>query len=240
MKYSHALGLAAFAALLLPAPAIAGGSDQEQINAFDLTSTVSIVSDYRFRGISLSNREPAVQGSIDVSHRSGVYAGVWGSTVADTGGAKVEVDGSIGWKGRVGPVTLDVGGAGYFYPGGTGVNYFETYGYIGKSIGPAELRVGAVYAPVQGNLGGTDNLYLTADARVGIPKTPFTLTGSVGHEHGALAGPNGNKWDWSFGAEYTRAPFTLGLSYVDTNISAIDDPSGDSKAAILASASAEF
>jgi uncharacterized protein (TIGR02001 family) len=221
-------------------PAFAETSAEDQVKAFDLSTTISVVSDYRFRGISLSNRKPAVQASVDVSHKSGVYAGVWGSTISNYGGSNFEVDAALGWKNTVGPVTLDLGGTAYLYPGGTAVNAFETYAYIGKTIGPAQLRAGVVYAPKQKNLGGSDNIYFTADARVGVPKTPFTLTASVGHEHGAFAGPTGNKWDWSFGAEYTRAPFTLGLSYVDTNISELDDPSHLSKAGIIASASADF
>ncbi len=221
-------------------PAFAETSADEQIKTFDLSTTISVVSDYRFRGISLSNRKPAVQASVDVSHKSGVYASVWGSTISTYGGSNFEVDAALGWKNTVGPVTLDLGGTAYLYPGGTAVNAFETYAYIGKSVGPAELRAGIVYAPRQKNLGGADNIYFTADARVGVPKTPFTLTASVGHEHGAFAGATGNKWDWSFGAEFTRAPFTLGLSYVDTNIAEVNDPSHVSKAGIIASASAEF
>jgi uncharacterized protein (TIGR02001 family) len=221
-------------------PAYAQDADQAELNAFDLSATLTAVSDYRFRGLSLSNRDPALQGSIDISHSSGVYAGVWGSSLAEYGGAKVEVDATLGWRGDVGPVTLDVGGTAYLYPGGTGVNVVEGFGYISKSIGPAQIRAGAAYAPKQSNLGGNDNLYLTADARVGIPSTPVTLTGSLGHERGAFAGPTGRKWDWSLGAKYAFSPVTLGVSYADTNIRSIDDPTGNSKAGLFASASIEF
>jgi uncharacterized protein (TIGR02001 family) len=232
--------IAAAMASTFCSPAYAEKSADAQVNAFDLSTTISVVSDYRFRGISLSNKKPAVQASVDVSHKSGVYASVWGSTISNYGGANFEVDAALGWKNTVGPVTLDLGGTAYLYPGGTAVNAFETYAYVGKTIGPAQLRAGIVYAPKQKNLGGADNIYFTADARVGVPKTPFTVTASVGHEHGAFAGPTGNKWDWSFGAEYTRAPFTLGFSYVDTNIADVDDPSHVAKAGIIASASADF
>jgi uncharacterized protein (TIGR02001 family) len=237
-----ALFPAAFAAALV---ATAPATAQDDIlpgdgPAFDLSSTVSIVSDYRFRGISLSNRKPPVQASFDVAHQSGIYSGVWASTIAKTGGSRVEVDLYLGYKAPVGPVELDAGILGYVYPGGKGVSYMETYAYLGRTIGPAELKVGAVYAPAQKNIGGSDNLYLTGEARVGIPGTPFTALTSVGRERGSLAGVTGRKWDWSLGAEYTRAPFTVGLSYTDTDVKRINDLSKNARPGVVAAASVEF
>lgn len=241
MKTIALLPAALIAALAATAPAAA----QDEIlpgdsPSFDLSSTVSIVSDYRFRGISLSNRKPPVQASIDVAHQSGIYSGAWASTIAKTGGSRVEVDLYLGYKGSVGPVELDAGVTGYVYPGGKGVSYAETYAFIGRTFGPAELKVGAVYAPAQKNIGGSDNLYLTSEARVGIPGTPFTALGSVGRERGSLAGVTGRKWDWSFGGEYTRAPFTVGLSYTDTNVRRINDPDKLARPGVVAAASVEF
>ena len=48
-----------------------------------LTANVSLVSDYRFRGVSQSFRRPAVQGGVDWAHDSGFYVGTWASTVDD-------------------------------------------------------------------------------------------------------------------------------------------------------------
>jgi uncharacterized protein (TIGR02001 family) len=209
--------------------------------AVDIVATVTGVSDYRFRGISLTDRDPALQAAIDVSHTAtGIYGGVWASNIARYGGAKVEVDAYAGIKRSLGPVDIDVGGQAYLYPNGNGVNSYELYGYLGHTIGPAELRAGLAYAPSQDNLGNTDNLYLMTDARVGIPETPVTLTASVGYEDGAFAGPTGKKWDWSLGAEATKGPFTLGLSYTDTDISRAADPTRNSKAGLVLSLSAEF
>lgn len=243
MKKLAILALAApMLSLAIAAPAHAKedeASDQQQIDDFDLSSTISVLTDYRFRGISLSNRKPAVQGSIDVSHKSGVYASVWGSNIARYGGSKVEVDATLGWTGDVGPVTLDAGVIAYLYPGGHGVNVFETFGYIGKTIGPVEARVGAFYAPSQNNLGDQDSLYLTADARVGIPGTPVTVSGAVGRERGSFVG-GGTKWDWQLGGEYVKGPFVFGVTYVDTNYDRIEDPSRNGKPGVVGSVSVEF
>ncbi len=234
----------AAATAAMPTLAVAkgsGGDDTEIVESdFDLSSTVSVVSDYRFRGISLSNRKPAVQASVDLEHASGVYAGVWASNIARYGGARVEVDLSAGWRKSLGLVDLDVGGMVYLYPGGNGVNYGEVYGFIGKTIGPAELRAGAIYAPSQNNIGDTDNLYLTSEARIGVPGTPVTMTGSFGYEDGAFGGPDGDKWDWSLGGEYVWKSVAIGLQYVDTDVRTIHDPDRTGKAGVVASASIEF
>src|SRR3546814_8220482 len=49
-----------------------------------LSGEVAVVSDYRFRGLSLSDEEIALQPTLTLSHESGLYAGVWGSTMPDS------------------------------------------------------------------------------------------------------------------------------------------------------------
>lgn len=242
MIFLRPLALMVSVAAASPGLAQAAAESETAIveSEFDLSSTVSVVADYRFRGISLSNRKPAVQASVDVEHVSGVYAGVWGSNIARYGGARVEVDLYAGWRGSLGPADVDLGGTVYLYPGGDGVNYGEIYGFVGKTIGPAELRTGVIYAPSQNNIGGTDNLYLVSEARVGVPGTPVTVTGSFGYEDGALGGPDGDKWDWSLGGEYVWKSVTLGLQYVDTDIGKAIEPDKNARSGLVASASIEF
>jgi uncharacterized protein (TIGR02001 family) len=228
-------------AVVVASPVRAKDGETDPPPVVDVTATVSVVSDYHFRGFSLTDRDPALQGSIDVSHTpTGLYAGAWGSTISRYGGAKTEIDLYAGWETSLGPIDLDVGGQFYLFPNGSGVNYAEFYSYLGHTIGPAELRAGVIYAPSQDNLGNTDNLYLTSDARVGIPETPVTITASVGYENGAFEGPSGSKLDWSLGAEATKGIFTLGISYVDTDIPRLADPTRTSKAGVVVSLTAEF
>ena len=60
-----------------------------------ISGGATLASQYRFRGISLSDENAAVQGTINVQHDSGAYAGAWASTLdgfGELGGADVEVD----------------------------------------------------------------------------------------------------------------------------------------------------
>ena len=42
-----------------------------------VTGNISLVSDYRFRGISQTFEKPAIQGGFDYAHASGIYLGNW-------------------------------------------------------------------------------------------------------------------------------------------------------------------
>jgi uncharacterized protein (TIGR02001 family) len=47
-----------------------------------VTANVTVVNDYRFRGISQTNYQPAIQGGFDYAHESGLYIGNWNSTIS--------------------------------------------------------------------------------------------------------------------------------------------------------------
>ena len=184
-----------------------------------IAGSATLVSDYRFRGISLSDRDPAVEGTLYAGYRS-LFVSAFAASIADRRGANAEIDLSGGWSGAAGPLTLTAGVTGYIFPNGRGTDYAEVFASAARTIGPAELTLGANYAPDQANLdGGT--FYVFAAARAGIPATPFTLKASIGHEQGALVralGAGSGKTDYSVGVEYRRRPFSLGLAYVGTSV----------------------
>lgn len=104
---------------------------------WDLSFTLNFVSDYRARGISQTWLAPAVQGSIDLTHESGFYTGVWASNVSDesTAGANEEIDVYVGYGNDIKAVkglSYTTGLYGYFYPSG---NYskFDALTEVDKS-----------------------------------------------------------------------------------------------------------
>src|SRR6476661_782911 len=85
-----------------------------------VTGNISLVSDYRFRGIDQTFGKPAIQGGFDYSHASGVYLGNWNSNVnqgAGYPGGNIEMDFYGGYKKAFGDLGLDVGFIYYYYPG---------------------------------------------------------------------------------------------------------------------------
>lgn len=88
--------------------------------ASPLTGNLTLVSDYRFRGISQSWLQPAVQGGLDYTHASGFYLGNWNSSVSANSynnGASLEMDFYGGWRFEpLKDLTADVGVLHYHYP----------------------------------------------------------------------------------------------------------------------------
>src|SRR3546814_14373617 len=69
------------AATAMSTPALA---QEEAAGPLTLSGGIAVTSDYRFRGISLSNEKVAVQPTLTVSHESGLYAGAWGSSLLES------------------------------------------------------------------------------------------------------------------------------------------------------------
>ncbi len=80
-KTTLALAISALAggALAQSAPAPAPAPEPEKS---PITANVTVVSDYRYRGISQSNFKPAIQGGFDYAHESGFYIGNWNSSIS--------------------------------------------------------------------------------------------------------------------------------------------------------------
>ncbi len=197
-----------------------------------VTGSVGLYSDYRFRGVSLSNLDPAVQGSLQITTKPGFFVAVWASSIAeygateDSSGATVEVDLYGGWSGPLGPVTATVGVYSYLYPGGTGVDAVEFYGAASLPLGPVTATVGLNWAPDQKNLSRSSR-YAYGSLAAAIPNTPITLKGSLGNEKGSFvvdeSGSTTTKWDWLVGADVSLAPLnlaplTLGIAYVGNDL----------------------
>jgi uncharacterized protein (TIGR02001 family) len=87
------------------------------------TGSVSLATDFIFRGISLTDHHPSVQGEIDWNHHSGAYLGAWGSNVhASDSPASIELDWYGGYNYMIdSSLSVGLGGMYYtFYPGGAG------------------------------------------------------------------------------------------------------------------------
>lgn len=221
--FKFACRLTPLLAALSSAPAIA----EDLGGGLAVNGGATLVSDYRFRGISQTNKRFAIQGTFTLSHSSGFYATVWGSSIDDyvANGGDAEVDLIGGYKRTFKSTTVDVGVLYYYYPGSGGANtdFAEPYIHLTQAFGPLSLTGSVAYAPKQKALTvdgvhKQDNLYLAGDLAFGIPKTPVSLTAHFGHSFGPSYLTIGKEYsDWSLGATVTRKAITAGLAYVDTN-----------------------
>ncbi len=197
-----------------------------------VSGTASVLSQYRFRGLSRSDGQPAVQGDVTISHTSGLYGGVTVSgarpgPAVDLGHAEMDIYGGYDHALGDSGLMLDLGLRGYLYADRGGADLFELSAALHRQIGPIDLRAGYAYAPPQAHLGrngqGTlrDNSYLFGEARSDIPGTPLHLHAHLGHTAGGLD-YTGAYTDYRLGLGANHQALGIDLSLVGTTVSHAD------------------
>lgn len=237
-------------AALASAPALADETDPP--SAITIHGHATLVSDYRFRGLSRSSGDPAVQGNVEVSHASGFYAGLAASSLdlgpvgplTDPVHSDMQLDIYGGWAGPLaGGWNADVGLLYYAFPAGNvgKGEFFEPYAAVSTTLGPVRGKLGVKYAWRQQALnfnGGRsdDNLYVHLDLDAGIPTTPVSLSARLGYTDGALSPKYATGetvdyaggLDWALGANYAVTSFlSVGAQYVGVQGRSIDGYSND-------------
>jgi uncharacterized protein (TIGR02001 family) len=161
MKNKLAGSAAAGSAVVL-ALAMMGSVQAQEAPAAEhqVSYNAALTSEYRYRGLSQTRFDPALQGGADYTHSpSGLYVGTWLSTIKWikdlNGDADVEVDLYAGKRGQItDAISYDVGALYYWYPSNDlnpNANTFELYGQVG--FGPAYVK----YSHATTNLFGTSN-----------------------------------------------------------------------------------
>ena len=119
--------------LALAISTLAGGAFAQSAPApatSPITANITVVNDYRYRGITQSNFQPAIQGGFDYAHESGFYIGNWNSSISWLSdsysvatsvqkiSAPVEMDFYAGFKKELigSGFASDIGVLQYYYP----------------------------------------------------------------------------------------------------------------------------
>jgi uncharacterized protein (TIGR02001 family) len=225
------IGLSALALVTAAAAAPAFADEAAPAPAFVITGSAALTSDYRFRGISQSDRRVAAQASATLTHSSGFYVSFWTSSISEYvyTGANDELDLIGGYSKTLDGVTLDGGVLYYVYANannGVASDFFEPYLSAKTTYGPVTAKLGLAYAPKQAAVTfpvgfgkKSDNLYVYGELSGAIPKTPFSVLAHLGYNKGIsyLSGGLDHYYDWNFGGSYTYKNATLSVTYVDTS-----------------------
>jgi len=193
-----------------------GGQNRQTLSVSGTVSgSLSATTDYRFRGLSRTFGDPAIQGGLDFTLPSNFYIGAWTSIVdkeifTDSWGFEVDLYGGYKWQLRDGMV-VDVGLLQYLFPTSSDFSTLEAYGgvnfrwlYFKYYYTLSNEYFGA------GNAEGTQYLDFGANYPLGNGLNVFGHIGFLRGQSGAR-----DYTDWSLGISHDWRGITFGLSYVD-------------------------
>lgn len=189
--------------------------------AADLSAEMALVSDYRYRGVSLSNGHPALQATVTVEHDSGLYLELWGSSIDEPrSDPAAEIDLMAGYDVDLAEgLSLDVSGTYYLYPSDSASNYVEAAAILSAAHGQASASLGLSWVPRQAvtrdEAGRHANFYSYGELSYELDNAPLMLCARLGYERGHFDEVDqGGKWDWMLGADLALDKATFGLAYV--------------------------
>lgn len=200
----------------------------------EFSGSAAITSDYRFRGMTQTQNDPAIQVGLHLAHSSGFYAGVWGSNVdfGVDGGPNFELDPYLGYSYTFENVSyapwIDVGVWRYGYPSHTKDYAFTEYyaraglsGLIAEGDGfNATINYTNSYLKSD-----KDAWYFSLGYAVPFADTGFGANANVGYtkvkDYVDFNGKN-HYTDWKLGVTYDFKSidgFTAELAAIGTDIS---------------------
>ena len=218
-------------------------------DGFTASASVALTSDYIWRGVSQTSNGPAIQGSVDIGHELGFYAGVWGSNVEfDDGSAnsleldvyggftrETDFDGNLPFS-----FSYDIGWLAYIYPQASdSANFNEVY--FGLGVAPVDnLNISTYYYQDVGITNKFGNGYLDMAVDYTLPSWAWETT-IVAHGGRYFKGDRGQSyWDWKAGLAKDFGPFNIEVVYTDTNLSGINDLRSTADARGVATISTTF
>ncbi len=228
MKKSELFAAALCALVAMPALGEEGRQDP-------VTANASIVSNYVFRGISRSGTNPAVQAGFDYANPSGLYIGVWGSSIswlsdkAKATAAGTELNTYLGIKNRVGTdFTYDLGFVRY--------NYFVTYtpgtvladtkeAYAGLGYQWLAVKYSYSFGDTFGITQSKGSHYVDVSANYPVPDSGFILGAHYGRQtyRGIVAsalkaaGTDPSYSDYKLSVSWNYKGYVFGVAASKTN-----------------------
>ncbi len=168
-----------------------------------LAFNVGAVSEYRYRGLGQTKGDPALQGGVDYTDKSGLYVGAWASTIKwikEAGIASgvstkgpLELDLYGGYKFEAAGLGFDVGYLRYEYvnntlskiSGSANANTDELYG--AATYGPITLKYSQAISNLFGFANSKNSTYVDLSATFDLGGG-YTLTPHIGRQ--AIKGEN--------------------------------------------------
>jgi uncharacterized protein (TIGR02001 family) len=105
-----------FSSFIYAMPSCVLAEDEGPFSADNFSASVALTSNYIFRGLTISDDDPAVSGSVDWGYM-GFYLGVWASSLEAVKSESLEIDYYGGYVGDINNFTYSLDVIYYDYPG---------------------------------------------------------------------------------------------------------------------------
>ncbi len=195
-----------------------------------LSASVTLATEYLYRGVSQTNGDPAIQGSFDYAHSSGFYIGAWASSLEFnsnvTNEASLELNYYAGYTFDYYGLSYDVGYLYYMYTGqnvdasSPEMDFSEIYASATKTFDmkySPTASLGVAWSPDFGG-GYDDGVYVNGSLSIALPMgiSPYFSAGWQDLSTGK--GATGiDYFHYAVGASADIGPITLDLSWNDAD-----------------------
>jgi uncharacterized protein (TIGR02001 family) len=198
------------------------------VSQAQFSSTWTAVSDYDFRGVSQSAKDPALQGSADYAFENGLSIGAWASNV-DFGDAideDIELDIYVNYAGKINDTfSWTTGATWYDYPAGDDLEgYWEAYlGFNAGAFSFKQWYADDFYALPD----DTSALYTEANYTLPIGEK-FSLAFHAGYSWGDFwEDAEIEQFDYAVQGNFTAGNFTIFGKFTGTDASGFGEVTGD-------------
>lgn len=206
----------ALAILSVVVPLVSVPVAAQDSGGFSIDGYIGGTTDNRDRGVSLSDRDLALTGSVGAFHDSGFYFGIDAGTVDTFNGADGRLEFFTGYSLDTGDYVYDFSFELDSFHGDSSQYYPEFKASVSRDFGLAFTRAGVAYAPEGRWLNpSSDSVYTFADLEIPVPHMPaITIISHVGRDFRSDAQ---NLWDWSVGVSAFVGDAELSLVYDDSD-----------------------
>lgn len=222
--------LGAVSAIALMGSAVPGLADGEEAAKSSWSGNVTLTSDYRFRGVSQTDNNTALQGGLQYNGSQGIYVGAWASNVDFAADVSTELDLFVGYTHALSENTSLTGQFIYYWylnaNDASETNYWELSAKLEHQMDKVGLSLEVAYAPDQSSNLYSNGLAITGGIEAAvIDSLPLfsdgmSVSGHIGRQmfdDNALVGlPDYTFYD--AGVTFAAGAFALDVRYISTDM----------------------
>lgn len=230
--------LGAVSAIALVGSAVPGLADGEEAAKSSWSGNVTLTSDYRFRGISQTDNNTALQGGLQYNGSQGLYVGAWASNVDFASDVSTELDLFVGYTHALSENTSLTGQLIYYWylnaDDASETNYWELSAKLEHQMDKIGLSLEVAYSPEQSSDIYSNGLAITGGIEAAVIESlplfsdGMSISGHVGHQmldDNVLA----DLPDYTFydaGVTFAAGAFALDVRYISTDLDEAECYSG--------------